>query len=321
MAKTKKILHSILQNQTNQRIDKILSLFPDIGSRTKAQWLIENNFIKINNKAVKASYLVQLDDAVEIEIPVEGSTSELTPYNIPLEILFEDDDLIVVNKPAPLVVHPAHGHTDKTLVNALMYHTKNLSMGFAENRPGIVHRLDKETSGLLVVAKNNFSQEFLAHQFKERTIQRKYWAICYGSFKEKNLRIETYLARHPTHRKKFASTDNGGKYSATNVTVLKESTKGVSLIECLLETGRTHQIRVHLSEKMHPILGDKLYGSDSKLSSIKSLLDRKKIESLNRIALHAKELGFIHPKTREHIFFESDFPECLSLLAKDLNLL
>ncbi len=320
MAKTRRIDYIIPEAQANQRIDKILSLFSDIGSRTKAQWLIEHKLILVNKKHIKPSYLVQSKDLLEIDIPIENSTTELSAYNIPLEILYEDDDLLVVNKPAPLVVHPAHGHADKTLVNALIHHTHNLSMGFAENRPGIVHRLDKETSGLLVVAKNNFTQEFLAHQFKERTIQRKYWAICYGIFRNKEERIESYLARHPTHRKKFASTDAGGKYSATNIKVLKESPKGVSLVECKLETGRTHQIRIHLSEKGHPVVGDRLYGSDSKLSSIKSQGDRLLIDNLNRIALHAKELGFVHPKTRENLFFESELPMDILSLSTGLGL-
>jgi 23S rRNA pseudouridine1911/1915/1917 synthase len=321
VAKTKKIEIKIQSEQHNQRIDKILSLFSEIGSRSQAQILIEKGLVTLKGKPLKASYLAQAQDLIEVLIPLSQENSELTPFDIPLEIQYEDDDLLVVNKPAPLVVHPAHGHSDKTLVNALVYHTQNLSMGFAEKRPGIVHRLDKETSGLLVVAKNNFAQEFLAQQFKERTIHRKYLAMCYGHPKLKSHKIESLLARHPLNRKKFASTDSNGKIAITHYTVLKESPKGVSLLECKLETGRTHQIRVHLSELNHPVIGDTLYGSDSRFKNLKSSLDRDFISSMNRIALHAKELGFVHPKTHEKYFFEAELPDILLELGSKLGLL
>lgn len=320
METTETIHLTIEDSVQNQRIDKVLSSVSAIGSRTQAQYLISRGAVLLKGKPIKASHITSLGETFEILIPIVSSEAPLSGYDIPLEILFEDEDVLVVNKPAPLVVHPSHGHTDKTLVNALVFHAKNLSMGFAEKRPGIVHRLDKETSGLLVIAKNNFSQEFLAHQFKERSIKRKYLALVYGHFKSPQGRIETLLNRHPVQRKRFASHPTNGKVAITHFKVLGESIRGFSLVECQLETGRTHQIRVHLSEGGHPIVADSLYGSDGRAKSLKSGVLRKRIMEMDRICLHAKELGFVHPKTRETLFFEVDPPSDILDLKKELGL-
>ena len=206
----------------NQRIDKALASHPLIQTRSRASYLIENSFVLLNNKIIKASYKTKENDVFIISIP-EIKTESLEPYSLKLNILFEDPDLLVLNKPAGLVVHPSHGHPDKTLVNALIHHTKDLSMGFNEHRPGIVHRLDRETSGLLVVAKNDFAHENLAQQFKKRSIHRIYWALVFGRPKESSKKITSHLGRHPSQRQKFASVKTGGKISITNYEVIKSN--------------------------------------------------------------------------------------------------
>lgn len=309
----------INEDKVGERIDKVLSTHPLISSRSQAAYLINQALVTRNNKTIKASHKVSLGEKFLIRIPLVQKTG-LTPYAIDLEIVYEDKDLLVVNKPAGLVVHPSKGHLDKTLVNALVYHTKDLSMGFGEDRPGIIHRIDKETSGLLVVAKNNTSQEFLAEQFKERKIHRVYWAVVIGEYKMDTGKIETLIGRHPTDRKKFSSLVEQGKTAITNFKVLKRKKK-LSLIEVRLETGRTHQIRVHFSDKGFPIFGDSLYGARNK----SHLIEAKEIKELNmkipRIALHAKELGFVHPTTKEKLHFSSELPSDLKLLFEKADLL
>lgn len=289
------------------RLDKALSLLPEITSRSQAALLIEGDAALVNGKVVKASYILQAKDILEFEI-LPPPPTELMAWNHPLDILFEDDCLIVVNKPAGMVVHPAAGHYTDTLVNALLAHTENLSEGSALERPGLVHRIDKETSGLLVIAKNNLSHEKLAKQFKDRTIDRKYFAVVEGKLKHPAGYYESYLARHPNHRKKFASVRDPkskkvltaiepapevGKWSKTHFKILKTHAQ-LHYMELKLETGRTHQIRVHLSELGVPVVGDVLYGSKRELP---------------RFYLHAAELGFIHPQTGEKLFFKKDWPE------------
>lgn len=288
------------------RLDKALAKIPEVSSRSQAAILIEQSKVSVNGKNPKSSYILSANDILEVELSVTLPT-KLVPWEFPLEILYEDEDLLVVNKPAGMVVHPAAGHFEKTLVNALLFHTKNLSNGSAEGRPGLVHRIDKETSGLLVIAKNNFSHDKLASQFKNRTIDRKYWCVVEGKLKSQSGQIESYLARHPTHRKKFASLrdpktkkiligkekSDAGKWSKTHFKVLKSHGE-LHYLELKLETGRTHQIRVHMSELGSPIVGDELYGSKRKLS---------------RFFLHAAELGFEHPRTGNRLFFKKDWPK------------
>ena len=289
------------------RLDKALSLLPEITSRSQAALLIEGGAASVNGKVVKASYILQAKDILEYEI-LPPPPTELMAWEHPLDILFEDDCLIVVNKPAGMVVHPAAGHYTDTLVNALLAHTRSLSEGSALDRPGLVHRIDKETSGLLVIAKNNLSHEKLAKQFKDRSIVRKYFAVVEGKIKHSAGYYESYLARHPNHRKKFASLRDPkskkvltaiepapeiGKWSKTHFKILKTHAQ-LHYMELKLETGRTHQIRVHLSELGVPVVGDVLYGSKRELP---------------RFYLHAAELGFIHPQTGEKLFFKKDWPE------------
>lgn len=288
------------------RLDRAISTISEIQTRSRAQKLIELNLVQVNGKIQKSSYSVQDGDTIQIEIPIE--TNELIPLDIDLEILFEDKDLAVIFKPSGLVVHPAEGHAQDTLVNVLLSKIKNLSMGFNENRPGIVHRLDKETSGLLVIAKNDKTHEALSEQFRARTVQREYYALVYGKPKSKKGRIESTLARDPRNRKRFATTRGEGKVAITNYALHKEYASGVTELRVRLETGRTHQIRVHLSEMGHPILADTLYGSDVRAKKLKSRNLEKVILNIDRIALHAAILGFKHPTTGEDLSFHKDWP-------------
>lgn len=303
------------------RLDKWLSTWPEISSRSRAAFLIDESRVLVNAQPGKASLLLKTGDEVSVSFP-EAQSSELKPLKMSLDILFEDRDVLVVDKPSGLVVHPAAGHAEDTLVNALIAHTDDLAMGFGEERPGIVHRLDKETSGLLVVAKNDAAQASLVSQFQERSIHRVYQAVCYGEVAKPVGRIESWIARHPTDRKRFASLlgndrkilrdaenpPSNGKWAAT--TFKRLSIKhGMSFLELKLETGRTHQIRVHLSELGHPLVGDSLYGSDRRIKSISSLGIREQIQHLSRFLLHARELGFNHPRTGERLMFKAEWPD------------
>jgi 23S rRNA pseudouridine1911/1915/1917 synthase len=288
------------------RLDKAIAQLPEISSRSQAAILIDNENVLVNGRVGKSSYILSAGDRIEIQLEAPPP-SDLVAWDFPLDIVYEDSDLIVVNKPAGMVAHPAAGHYEQTLVNALLHHTKSLSEGSASDRPGLVHRIDKETSGLLVIAKNNSSHEKLAQQFKDRTIDRKYWAVVEGKLKSAEGSIESYLTRHPTHRKKFASlrdpktkkvivgkgTSDIGKWAKTHYKVLW-SRGNLHYLELKLETGRTHQIRVHLSEMGCPIVGDELYGSK---------------KDLPRFLLHAAELGFTHPTTGKRLFFKVDWPK------------
>jgi 23S rRNA pseudouridine1911/1915/1917 synthase len=255
---------------------------------------------------------------IQIELP-EPEPTTLQPMDAPLDLLFEDQDLLVVNKPAGLVVHPAAGHAQDTLVNILLHHVKTLAMGFSENRPGIVHRLDRDTSGILVVAKNDLAHHHLARQFRLKTAHRIYWALVFGTPAKKEGTIKSHLARHPQDRKRFASHKGGaGKLAITHYKLLKTFPGNVSWIQCKLETGRTHQIRVHLSEAGHPILGDTLYGGKTRLKSISNRV-ASLITGAKRIALHATELGFEHPRNHENMLFRLGWPEDLKTLIEALG--
>ena len=317
------------------RLDKSLSLHENILTRSRAQNLIDDQRVRVNGKIVKPSHTVQISDQIEIDFP-EVKTSEIKPLDLKLDILFEDKDIIVLNKPAGLVVHPAAGHEQDTLVNALVHHTQDLSMKYGEVRPGIVHRLDKETSGIMVVAKNDKAHEHLAQQFKDRSIHRIYFAACFGVPKEKSGKIQSYLGRHPTDRKKFSSLKEAHqiirepmnpedserfhvKWAVTNYECLTTYKHQLSYFRLKLETGRTHQIRVHLSEMGHPILADSTYGSDHKVKNLPQAELRNKIKALPRFALHAAELGLIHPTTQEKLFFTAPWPDDLSPLLKEFE--
>lgn len=319
------------ENFIGLRLDKALSQLVEVSTRSRAENLITAGHVLVNGINQKSSYKVRPQDQFEISIPIQQD-SEIIPLDLPLNILFEDDDIIVLNKPAGLVVHPAAGHEQDTLVNALVHHTKNLSMKFGENRPGIVHRIDRDTSGLLVVAKNDFAHEKLANDFQKKSVHRIYFAISIGKSKQKSGKIQSYLSRHPLDRKKYASARNEarqtittpnledlGKWSVTNYEILKEHISGLSYVKLKLETGRTHQIRIHLSEMGLPIAGDSLYGADKKLKTITSSELRAFISDIPRFALHAAELGFRHPRTNEEMFFQADWPDDLQPYIQKLG--
>ncbi len=317
---------SIEQADVGQRLDRWLSQLSDINSRSFAQDLITKNCVLIDDKSVKASALLKLNQIVTINFPDLKSVG-LQPYDYKLNIIFEDDDLLIVNKPSGLVVHPAAGHEQDTLVNALLHHTQDLSMK-NELRPGIVHRLDKETSGLLVVAKNDFTHEDLAQQIKNKTTHRIYYAVVEKELKQTSGTIQTYLARHPVDRKRYASIRENhkiitkfspsileGKWAVTHFKKLFVSHYDKSLYltytKLKLETGRTHQIRVHLSESGHPLLGDAIYGASK--PAIKKY-------QLSRFYLHAAELGFTHPRTLEPVLFKVSWPKEDHLKLKALGI-
>lgn len=314
------------------RLDKALALVQDIGTRSRAAHLIESSAVLLNGKPAKASASVKENDLIEVTLPPAEPT-ELQPYDLKLDVLFEDEDLIVINKPAGLVVHPAAGHAHDTLVNALISHTEDLSMKFGEERPGIVHRLDKETSGIIVVAKNDKTHEALTAQFKERSTHRIYYAVCVGTARTLSGTIKSFLARHPVDRKRYASVLGDdrkplqdpedpplvGKWAVTHFEVLARK-GGLSYLKLKLETGRTHQIRVHLSENGLPIAGDTLYGADKKVKNVESRSTQEDIRNLPRFLLHAAELAFTHPRTLERMSFRQDWPDDIGVLLKKWGL-
>lgn len=303
------------------RIDKVIAGLPEVHSRSRAHFLIDEQLVLINKKPCKMSHQIKETDLIEYQIPEVTETS-LESYDFPLEIEYEDDDLLVINKPSGLVVHPSAGHQNDTLVNALVSKGFALSMKFGEDRPGIVHRLDKETSGLLVVAKNDQTHEALTTQFKNREIHRIYQALVFGVPKPADSVITSYLARHPTSRKRYAtvldhhrkritvenSNVTTGKWAITNYTTLQTS-HGLTLLQLKLGTGRTHQIRVHLSEVGHPIVGDSLYGAERKLAAVKPKTLQEDLKNLQRFYLHASELGFQHPTSKKDLYFKRNWPD------------
>lgn len=285
----------ITEEMEDLRIDKCMSLLIDSLSRSFIQKLIKEDAVLVNGKPVKGSYKVKTDDDVLFCLP-QAVEPDISPENILLDILFEDKDVIVVNKPKGMVVHPAAGHYSKTLVNGLLYHCgKELSGINGVMRPGIVHRIDKDTTGSLIVCKNDIAHKAIAEQLKEHSINRKYIAICHGVIKEDEGTIDKPIGRHPTDRKKMAVVAAGcGKNAVTHYRVLQRFEK-YTYIECVLETGRTHQIRVHMASIGHPLLGDETYGSKSPFK-------------LEGQTLHAKVLGFVHPTTGEYVEVSAPIP-------------
>jgi 23S rRNA pseudouridine1911/1915/1917 synthase len=302
-------------SSAGQRLDKFLSTESRIGSRTKAENLIQTGDVQVNGQKVKPSYKVIAGDTIKIQPPLVPNMTEVVPADGDLDIIFIDEAVIIINKPAGLVVHPAPGHWGDTLVNRLKAHEMRLSSGSHPLRPGIVHRLDKDTSGLLVIAKNDEAHRKLAAQFQNRTSHRIYWAFVYGTPKNPSGKIESLLARHPTDRKRIASSRSQGKKAITKYRVLHSFPQGLSLLELKLETGRTHQIRVHLSELGHPIVGDLLYGAGPMNQRLKDKSLKEKVESLKRVALHAAQLGFVHPMTEVEIRWDAPWPQDLAFLV------
>lgn len=276
------------------RIDKYLLDKLDI-SRNKIQKLINDNNILVNGKSVKASYIVRVDDLIECDFLYKEKI-DILPEDIPLDIVYEDDDLLVVNKPSGMVVHPAVGNYSHTLVNALMYHCNNLSQVNGVIRPGIVHRIDADTSGLLLVAKNDMAHVDLTKQISEKSVKREYIALVDGVIKEDTATIDAPIGRDVKNRKKMCVTADNSKDAITNIRVI-ERYKNSTLITCSLLTGRTHQIRVHMNYIGHSVINDPVYGS------------KKLIDPLFGQMLHARKIGFVHPRTHEYMEFSCEPPE------------
>lgn|SRR3989338_3163682 len=290
-----------------ERVDTFLSQQPDMPTRSQIQKLIENQKIKVNGVTTKANHKLHLKDNVSVEIPAP-TESILEPQDIPLNILFEDEDIIVIYKPYGIVVHPGSGNPDKTLVNALLYHCKDLSGIGGVERPGVVHRLDKDTSGVIVFAKNDTAHFNLSQQFQDRSIQRFYFALVYGRMEKKQGMFDSPIGRHPSQRKKMSSRSSRGKPALTFYDVQKEFEQ-ISLVKVNLKTGRTHQIRVHFSEAGHPVVGDETYGGKKRVKNIVNMEVRTQIEKLPALCLHAAHLTFEHPRTKEKMTFEAPLPE------------
>ncbi|MDZ7260538.1 MAG: RluA family pseudouridine synthase [candidate division KSB1 bacterium] len=307
-------------NKAKERLDKFLAHEVEGLSRSRLQKLIEEEKITVNGKPTKAHHPVHPNERIEIIIPTPVRL-ELLPEDIPLDIVYEDENLIVVNKEAGMVVHPAFGNYEGTLVNALLFHCKHLSGIGGVQRQGIVHRLDKGTSGLIVVAKDDLTHQDLATQFASRQIEREYWAVVWGHFKKTTGRIETQLARSLKDRTRM-TVHSRGKPAVTNYQVLQQYPL-LSLVKLNLETGRTHQIRVHLSYIGHPVFGDETYGGRNRrlggLNTRERQLATKLLTLMPRQALHAKTLGFWHPVKKEFLRFDSELPPDMKTLLEELK--
>ena len=314
----------VLENENNLRVDVLINKREELISRTRIKNLILKEKLTLNNEIIKdPSKKVNTGDKLNLQIPAPEKAS-LKPYAYKLEIIYEDKDLLVINKPAGIVMHPGAGNYDKTIVNALIHHDKNsLSTIGDELRPGIVHRIDKNTSGLVVIAKNNETHENLSKQFSDHTIIRVYQLLIWGKLRPSSGKIETLISRSSKNRQLMEVSRSKGKQAITNYKTLKvfenEKTPTFSLVECKLETGRTHQIRVHMTHLGNNIVGDDKYKKKyKKIKNINFLLEDV-ISKLNRQFLHAKTLGFVHPKTNEEMIFSSILPNELNDLLKMLR--
>lgn len=331
----------ITEELEDERIDKCLSALIDSLSRSYIQRMIKENGVTVNGAAVKGSYRVKAEDVVTFELPL-AQEPDIEPEDIPLDILYEDKDVIIINKPKGMVVHPAAGHYSGTLVNALMYHCgRELSGINGVLRPGIVHRIDRDTTGSIIACKNDMAHNSIAAQLKTHSITRRYAAICHGILKEDEGTVDRPIGRHPTERKKMAVNERSGKRAVTHYRVLKRF-QNFTYIECVLETGRTHQIRVHMASIGHPLLGDEVYagpGAKAQCAHIQKLLLQKQggrispdEGPLGKISpepgasglliqgqtLHARILGFLHPSTGEYVEVEAPLPEYFNHLLEIL---
>lgn len=295
----------LISDSENERIDIYISSHIEDMSRNSVQKLITEGNIKVNSKLVKSNYKLKKNDEIEVVMP-EPQVLDVVAENINIEIVYEDDDIAVINKFQGVVVHPAPGHSSGTLVNGLMYHLKNLSSINGILRPGIVHRLDKNTSGLMIVAKNDKSHNYLAECLKEHSIYRIYYALVEGNIKEDQGKIDAPLGRSVKDRKKRAVTTKNSKEAITNFWVLQRYVN-YTLVKVKLETGRTHQIRVHMKYIGHPVVGDDVYGSKTNKFGLSGQL------------LHSKILGFVHPSTKEYVEFDSELPSYFSNVLNKLK--
>jgi 23S rRNA pseudouridine1911/1915/1917 synthase len=298
------LIFKITSEEVNKRIDKYLSEVIENKSRSFIQGLIDNDNIKVNDKLIKSNYKLKLNDIIEVNLP-EPLELEVKAEDIKLDIVYEDHDVIVVNKPQGMVVHPAPGNYTGTLVNALLYHCKDLSGINGVIRPGIVHRIDKDTSGILVVAKNDNSHNFLAAQLKDHSMKREYYALVEGRVKNNIGTINEKLGRDPKDRIKMAIVKEG-REAITHYEVL-ENYDYTTLVKCNLETGRTHQIRVHMAHIGHPLVGDPVYG-----------YKKSKFKLMGQM-LHAKTLGFVHPTTKEFLEFSTELPSYFKNIIEKLR--
>lgn len=292
----------VSEEYDGERLDKYLSLVNETLSRSFLQKLIKDGEVLVNGRVPKASLKLSENDSICLNVP-QTIVPDILPEPIDIDIIYEDDDVILVNKPKGMVVHPGAGHFSGTLVNALMYHCGSSLSGInGIARPGIVHRIDKDTTGIIIACKNDRSHRLIAQQLKDHTVTRRYYAICHGNIKEDELTIDAPLGRHPVDRKKVAIVRDG-RNAVTHVKVL-ERYGSYTFIECRLETGRMHQIRVHLASKGHPLLGDEVYGpADNRFR-------------ITGQTLHAYVLGFIHPTTGEYMEFQAELPDYFRALLE-----
>lgn len=300
-----KLSFNINSEEEGQRIDKYLSTMIEGKSRSFVQGLIDEKKVKANNKVIKSNYKLKKGDFIEVEVP-EPVELNVSAEEMNLDILYEDEDVLVVNKEKGIVVHPAPGNYTGTLVNGILHHCSDLSGINGVIRPGIVHRIDKDTSGILVIAKNDEAHNDLAAQFKEHSIKREYYALVEGKFSKVEGTVDKPISRDKKERIKMA-INSDGKRAVTHYEVLEQYDKGVSLVKCTLETGRTHQIRVHMASIGHPLVGDLVYGYKRQKFNIEGQ------------ALHAKTLGFIHPRTKEYMEFTSELPNYFKELLEKLR--
>ncbi len=299
------------RGRSPERLDRFLvEKCPDL-TRSQIKRLIDEGRVRVGDDQAKAGIRLRGGETVTFCIP-PPVPAEALAEEIPLAVLYEDSHLIVIDKPAGLVVHPAPGHQGGTLVNALLHRCPDLAGVGGELRPGIVHRLDKDTSGVMVASKNDAAHNHLGRQFKRHTINRRYVALVHGILSRDSGTVENAIGRHPVHRKKMSGSSRAGRRAVTHWRVLKRfDAARLTLVELTLETGRTHQIRVHFSEMSHPVAGDPVYGTKGLLKAVPDMALRARIEKLNRQALHARLLGFIHPATGEYMEFESPLPDDL----------
>ncbi|GAB1442221.1 RluA family pseudouridine synthase [Ignavibacteriales bacterium] len=321
---TEKIFrYEISDGKRKERVDTFLANSVENATRTRIQKHIEAGLVTANGKVIKSNYKVSPGDEIVFTLPCAPRPETAEAEDIPIDVVFEDEFLMIINKPPGLVVHPSIGHYTGTLVNALLFHKQKLSdINDPTTRPGIVHRIDKDTSGLLLIAKDNITHSRLAVQFSAHTIEREYQAVAWGLFKEKKGEVQSFITRSKRDRKLFTMSKDEGKFAHTFYEVVEEF-EFASLVSLKLKTGRTHQIRVHLSGTGHPIFGDEVYGGSvirygDQLPKIKSRVENL-LEIMPRQALHAKTLGFIHPHTKEFLRFDSELPVDIQLLISRLK--